>query len=158
MRVIKTQIGLASELLCQAKVQANGFGMAKMEISIGFGRKAGVHAALILPCFKVFADDFADEIRRRALASGRIGLLLIVGFVFIVSTHGIHSLLGDKRSRTQTAILIAGSNWGNFRDNIAGIQEQRGDGSGLNKLHPQKHVIPTLSEAKTERPYDGKIF
>src|SRR5205823_11220115 len=63
IRIVKSQVGLAAKLRSQAKVQADGFGMSNVEITIGFGRKAGMDASCELIGLEVFADDLANEIR-----------------------------------------------------------------------------------------------
>ena len=63
IRIVKAQIGLAAKLRGQAKVQADGFSMSNVEITIGFGWKAGMDASCELIGFEVFADDLANEIR-----------------------------------------------------------------------------------------------
>ena len=39
IRVVKAQIAFAAEFLCKTEVDADGFGMADMQIAVGFGRK-----------------------------------------------------------------------------------------------------------------------
>jgi hypothetical protein len=62
--VVEPQVGLAAELRRQSEVQADGFGVADMEVAVGLGRKARVYAPAILVGLQVFEDDVADEISR----------------------------------------------------------------------------------------------
>src|ERR1019366_1113227 len=39
-------------------------GMADVQVAVGLGRKAGVHASVVLAGLQVFDDDVADEISR----------------------------------------------------------------------------------------------
>ena len=39
--VVKTQVAHATVVACQAKVQANAFGMANVQVAIGLGRETG---------------------------------------------------------------------------------------------------------------------
>ena len=48
-----------------AEIEADGLGMADMEIAVGFRRKAGVHAAAVFPGLDVGLDYGADEILPR---------------------------------------------------------------------------------------------
>ena len=62
--VVEPQVGLAAELGREAEVEADGFGVADVQVAVGLGRKAGVHAPAVLVGFQVFEDDVADEISR----------------------------------------------------------------------------------------------
>ena len=77
--VVEAQVGLAAKLLRQSEVQADGFGMADVQIAVGFGRKAGVNAALIFVGLQIVEDDVADKVRRRSVDSAwcRRGSFLI---------------------------------------------------------------------------------
>ena len=78
--VIEAQIGFAAELRRQSKVQADGLGVADVEIAIGLGRKAGVDASVVLVGLQIFEDDVANKIRRPiGCAVQRGGCFLIVG-------------------------------------------------------------------------------
>ena len=61
--VIKAQVALTAELFSHAKVEADGFGMAHMQVAIGFRRKTG-NDFLHLTGGKIFLDDFGDEVVR----------------------------------------------------------------------------------------------
>ena len=61
--VVEAQVGLAAELGGQAEVEADGLGVADVQIAVRLGRKARVHAALVLVGLQVVEDDVADEIR-----------------------------------------------------------------------------------------------
>ena len=39
--IVKTQIALAAKFLCHAKIEANGLGMPKMQVTVGLWRKTG---------------------------------------------------------------------------------------------------------------------
>ena len=49
-----------AEFLGYAKVQADTLGMAQVEVSIWFGREAGVHASVVFAAFLVVLDAGAE--------------------------------------------------------------------------------------------------
>ena len=61
---------MAAEFVRETEVQADRLGMTDVQVSVGLGRKARLHAALVLVGLQVFKNDVADEIRRTGL--GRI--------------------------------------------------------------------------------------
>ena len=60
--VVEAQVGFAAELGGQAEIQADGFGVADVQIAVRLGRKARVHAAAELAGLQVVEDDVANEI------------------------------------------------------------------------------------------------
>src|SRR5208283_2082437 len=63
VRVVKAQIGLAAELRRQTEVDADGFGVANVEISVGLRRKTRLHTPLVFVRLQVLENDVADKIR-----------------------------------------------------------------------------------------------
>src|ERR1035438_7720843 len=80
--VFRSQVGLAAELGRQAEVEADGFGVANVQISVGLGGKAGLHASGEFVGLQIFKNDFAYEIGRavRGFGSVRSGSLVIAGW------------------------------------------------------------------------------
>ena len=62
--VVEAEIGFAVELGGEAEVQADGFGVADMQVAVGLRGKTGVNASAVFVGFKIFKDDVADEIGR----------------------------------------------------------------------------------------------
>ena len=60
--VIEAQVGLAAELGRQTEVQANGFGVADVEITVWLRREARVDPSLVLVGLQVVENDIANEI------------------------------------------------------------------------------------------------
>ena len=60
--VIVTQVSQPAVFLRDAKVNANGFGVADMKVTVGFWRKAGVHPAAKPAGAIVFVDYFLDKV------------------------------------------------------------------------------------------------
>ena len=87
--VVEAQVGLAAELRGEAEVQVRGLGVAEVQVAIGLGRKAGLHASGELVGLEVGNDDVADEIGSLGRFGGRLGrrLHLRIGWVhdFLVS-------------------------------------------------------------------------
>ena len=64
--IVEAQIGLAAELVGQSEIQADGFGVAQVQIAVGLGGKARVHAASELAGLQIVEDDIANEVRGTA--------------------------------------------------------------------------------------------
>jgi hypothetical protein len=62
VRIVEAQVARAAEFLGDTKVQANGLGVADVQIAVGLGRKTRRDLPTVLPCLDVFADDRPDEI------------------------------------------------------------------------------------------------
>ena len=75
--VVETQVGMAGEFVGEAEVEADRFGVADVEIAVGLGRKAGLHAAVVLIGLEVVEKDVAYEVgwaRLRGGVCARVGL------------------------------------------------------------------------------------
>ena len=59
--VVETQVAFSLVILRQSEVQADGFGMADMQIAVRLRRKARDDAAVLAAC-QIGIDDIADEI------------------------------------------------------------------------------------------------
>ena len=63
--VVEAQVAQPLVLGGQAEVEADGLGVADVQVAVGLGRKARVHAAAVLAGPDVGLDDGADEIQSR---------------------------------------------------------------------------------------------
>ena len=45
--IVEAQVGVPAELGCQSEIQADGLGMADVQISIRFGRKTSLNPAVV---------------------------------------------------------------------------------------------------------------
>ena len=62
--VIEAQMAAAPELFCHTEIQADGFGVADMEVAIGFRRKSR-HDRVDAAGFQIGGDDVTNEIAAR---------------------------------------------------------------------------------------------
>jgi hypothetical protein len=60
--VVEAQVAGAPVLPGQAEIQADGFGMADVQVPVGLRREAGGHGTAMGVFFKIFLDDGFDEI------------------------------------------------------------------------------------------------
>ncbi len=65
--VVETQVAVAAVIFGDAEVEADGLGVADVQIPVGLGRKARHHASIVFTAAQVLVDDLADEV------SGRCG-------------------------------------------------------------------------------------
>ncbi len=68
--VVEAQVGAAAKFVCQAEVQADGLGMADVQISVRLGRKARPHAAVVLAGLQVFNNGVANKVGRTRRLGG----------------------------------------------------------------------------------------
>ncbi len=59
--VVETQIAHAVISISKAEIEADGFGVADVQIAVGLGRKAGVDAA-VFAAGEVFVNHVADKV------------------------------------------------------------------------------------------------
>ena len=59
--IVEAKVGLAAVFDAQSEIKADAFGMADMEVAVGFGRKAGKDA-FVLAVLQVFFYDLLNEI------------------------------------------------------------------------------------------------
>ena len=59
--IVKAQIALAAEIPGKAEVDADGLGVADVQVPVGFGRKARVHSAAEAAAFVVLRNARAQE-------------------------------------------------------------------------------------------------
>ena len=64
IRIVEAQIGPATKLVCQSKVQADRFGMADVQISVRLGRETRLHPSAVFVGLEVFENDVAYEVGR----------------------------------------------------------------------------------------------
>ena len=64
--IVETQVAQAVVNIRQTEVQADGFGMADMQVAVGFGRETGLDGCMFT-AFEVFFDDGADKMVVREL-------------------------------------------------------------------------------------------
>jgi hypothetical protein len=62
--VVVAQVALAAEFLGDAEVEADGLGVADVEVAVGLGREARDDPPAVFPAALVFGDDGANEIGR----------------------------------------------------------------------------------------------
>lgn len=67
--VIKAQVAYASMLFGHTKIKADSLGMSDMEITVGFGREAGLYTTTVLTLCKVFLNHLLNEIQTLFLAA-----------------------------------------------------------------------------------------
>ena len=61
--VVEAQVGLAAELVGQAEVDADGLGVADVQVAVGLGRKAGLDRGVaVLFGAHILGDDVAEEV------------------------------------------------------------------------------------------------
>ena len=60
--VIEAQVAAAFEFGGDPKIEADGLGMADMQIAIGLRRETGGHPPIVFSCFLIFDNDISDEI------------------------------------------------------------------------------------------------
>ena len=72
IRVVHAQVAGAAKLLRDAKVQADAFGVADVQVAIRLGRKARGHP-LARAAGEIGGDDVADEVGRGRGGGRRIG-------------------------------------------------------------------------------------
>ena len=55
--VVEAQVAEAAEFLGEAEVEADGLGVADVQVAVGLRRKPGDHPALVFAGLQVFHDD-----------------------------------------------------------------------------------------------------
>ena len=55
-------IRMSAKFVGQAEVDADRFGMADVQIAVGLGRKARLHAAIVLIGLEILQNDIADKV------------------------------------------------------------------------------------------------
>ena len=86
--VVETQVAGAAEFLRQGKIQADGFGVAHVQVAVRLGRETGGDAAAVLAGFEVLGDDLADEMTGRGAGGCACGF-----------AHGSVRILGRRRAK-----------------------------------------------------------
>ena len=64
--VVETQVAQAVVNISQTEVQADGFGVADVQVTVRLRREAGLDGCMF-PAFEVFIDDGADKVVVREL-------------------------------------------------------------------------------------------
>ena len=77
--VIETQVAQAVVNVRQTEVQADGFGVADVQVAVGFWRETGLDG-IVFAAFEVFFDEGADEVVVRELVFIEHGFLQMDGF------------------------------------------------------------------------------
>jgi len=60
--VIESKVASTTELICNTEVQADGFSMAYVKITIRLRWKSRFDLAIVLADFKIFGDDIPNKI------------------------------------------------------------------------------------------------
>ena len=68
--VVEAQVGFAAELRGQAEIEADGLGVADVQVAVGLRREPRVYPSLILVGLQVVENDVANEIGRAACQLG----------------------------------------------------------------------------------------
>ncbi len=71
--VVEAQVAAPAVLGGDAEVEADGLGVADVQVAVRFGREAGDHLAGVDAAGHVGGDDLADEVERRRGSFGRPG-------------------------------------------------------------------------------------
>jgi hypothetical protein len=71
--VVEAEVSAPSEFVGQAEIEADGLGMADVQMAVGLGRETGLHASSIFVGLQVVEDDVANEVRRARLGGGSWG-------------------------------------------------------------------------------------
>ena len=80
IRVVEAQVRMAAEFVGESEVEADRLGVADVQISVGLGRKAGLHPAVVFIGLQVVENDVAYEVGRARLGGGvRARLSLGIG-------------------------------------------------------------------------------
>src|SRR5581483_10789612 len=62
--VVEAEIAKPAEVRGKAEIEANGFGVADMQITVGLGRKTSGHSSLVFAALQIFQEEIANEMRR----------------------------------------------------------------------------------------------
>ncbi len=93
--VVEAQVAAAAELLGDAEVEADGLGVADVEVAVGLGGKARAHGVALAAIVRfgragyVPGHDLPDEVggRPTALASPAVALSTGPGSWVVISSH-----------------------------------------------------------------------
>ncbi len=101
IRVVEPQVALAVIFLSQSEVQADGLGVADVQITVGLGREPGVNAAVVFSFGQIAFDNLLDEVERSA--SVRVLVARLVCVLFVSRLHRSNLLFvffpGSRRTR-----------------------------------------------------------
>ena len=61
--IVEAQVANTSIFLCNAEIQADGFGMSDMQVSVGFGWKTGLYSSLIFAFRQIFFHHCFNEVQ-----------------------------------------------------------------------------------------------
>ncbi len=87
--VVKAQVGEAAELVGQSEVEADGLGVADVQVSVGLRRKARLNDGVAeLPGLQILDEDVANEVGG---ASGGLSRGSCSSFSFRIRCHDLHS-------------------------------------------------------------------
>src|SRR2546430_5040392 len=62
--IVETQIALAAKLGRQSEIEAYGFGVTDVQVTVWFRGKSGLYTAFMFATFKVLDNDVSNKIRR----------------------------------------------------------------------------------------------
>jgi hypothetical protein len=60
--IVKAQMADTAVFAGEAEVQADGFGVANVQIAVGLRRKAGLHSSAVFVGLQILQNDVADEV------------------------------------------------------------------------------------------------
>ena len=85
--VVEAQVAHASVGGRDAEVQANGLGVADVQVAVGFGREAGLYPAVVLALLQVVLYYLFDEVQALLFACRLFGFHFCHNAVLYVFWH-----------------------------------------------------------------------
>jgi hypothetical protein len=82
--VVKTQVTYTVIITGKAKVEADAFGMADVQVAIRFGRKTGFHTSIPLARPVIFFDDITDEVGSGYRGGHGCGVIFQIGLSHVI--------------------------------------------------------------------------
>src|SRR5579872_1652897 len=70
IRVVEAQVGVSAKLVRVAKIDADGLGVADVQVSIRLRREAGLHTSVVFIRLEIFDEALAYEVGRTRFRSG----------------------------------------------------------------------------------------
>ena len=102
--VVEAQVGFAAELVGEAEVDADGLGVADVEVAVGLGGKAGLDDGVaVFFGADVLGDDVVEEV------GGGVGWAWISGFALVM---GLPNSLIIRRLQVASAVdAVDATSW-----------------------------------------------
>src|SRR5262249_22565547 len=71
--VVEPEVGVAFELVRETEVEADGLGVADVQVAVWLRRKTGLHVSVVFVGLEIVEDDVANEVGRARLGEGSRG-------------------------------------------------------------------------------------